>query len=381
LTPSSAPPEPRAVLYVTERSDFFGGGQRSLRDLLGALDRSRYRPVAVLPEDGPLAFALRADGVATRFVPLPRLRPGSLLAAPRAVLALVALARRKEAVLLHSDSPRAALYAGIAARLLRLPHLWHVRASRPSSETADRILAALARSIVAVSNAAAGRSRALRRAPHLAVVPTGIGALQLFDRDTARARLGLPREAVVLGVVGRLERDKGDEDAIEAFARLRAAGHATHLMFVGGPGEEAEYADELLRGTDEGGLSEAVRFAGPRPEAAALFPAFDLLLHPSRHEALPRVLIEALRAGVPVVASAAGGSAEVIEDGVSGLLVPPRDPEALAGAAARLLRDAALRTACVAAGRDRAGRRFDLQAMARAIEAIYASLVPVGAAS
>ena len=388
MTRSSAPPEPRTVLYVTERSDFFGGGQRSLRDLLSVLDRRLYRPIVILPEDGPLAFALRADGVVTRLLPLPRLGPGSLLEAPLALKALASLARRRGAVLLHSDAPRAALYAGLVARLLRLPHVWHVRASRPSSETADRALAALARRIVAVSEAAARRSRALRRSPRVAVVPTGIQAAALFDRATARTRLGLPQRATVLGVVGRLEKDKGGEDAIAALARLPAADPSWLLVFVGAPGEDAAYVPYLERQASNLGLGEKVRFCGPRSDAAALLPGFDVLLHPSHHEALPRVLIEALQAGVPVVAAAAGGSAEVIEDGVCGLLVPPRDPEALAAAAARLLGDEGLRSACIAAGTERARVRFGIETMARRIEAIYAELLasatsaaPVGAVS
>jgi glycosyltransferase involved in cell wall biosynthesis len=368
------------VLYVTERADFFGGGQRSLRDLLSVLDRSRYRPIAVLPDDGPLAFALRADDVVTRFVPLPRLAAGSLVAAPKALLTLVGLARRKKAVLLHSDAPRAALYAGLAARLLRLPHLWHVRASRPSSETADRVLASLATRIVAVSQAAARRSLAFRRARRVAVVPTGIAAANPFDRDAARARLRLPREGTILGLIGRLEKDKGGEEAIAAFARLHAVDPSRLLVFVGGPGEDPADAASLQAAAEGSGLGASVIFAGPRPDASALFPAFDLLLHPSHHEALPRVLIEALQAGVPVVASSAGGSVEVIEDGVCGLVVPPRHPEALAQAAARLLGDERLRSACIAAGRERARTRFDIEAMARALEAIYADLLlPLGA--
>jgi glycosyltransferase involved in cell wall biosynthesis len=370
------------VLYVTERADFFGGGQRSLRDLLSVLDRSLYRPIAILPDDGPLAFALRADDVPTRFVPLPRLAPGSLLAAPRALLALVGLARRKGAVLLHSDAPRGALYAGLAARILRVPHLWHVRASHPSSEAADRVLASLATRIVAVSQPAARRSAAFRRARHVAVVPTGIAAATPFDRDAARVRLGLPRQGTILGLVGRLEKDKGGAEAIAAFARLRAADPSRLLVFVGGPGADPAEAAALQALAEGLGLGASVIFAGPRPEAAALFPAFDLLLHPSHHEALPRVLIEALRAGVPVVASSAGGSVEVIEDGVGGLVVPPRHPEALAQAATRLLGDAALRSACIAAGTERARTRFDIEAMARALEAIYADLLlPLGAAA
>src|SRR5262249_49175743 len=132
------------------------------------------------------------------------------------------------------------------------------------------------------------------------------------------------------------------------------------LAFVG----PCDRGDPWLRARlstsrDDGG--GGVLFAGEVPGAARLLKAFDLLLHPSRHEALPRAVIEALFASVPVVATAVGGVPEIVETGRSGLLVAPGDAQALAEAAAALARDEHLRARLAAAGLDRARRAFTLE--------------------
>ena len=366
-------PERRVVLFVSERADFFGGGQRSLRDLARSLRGTRFEPVVVLPGEGPLAAALAADGIATRALPLPPIAGGALFAAPRALAALASLALRTGADLLHSDSPRTALYAGTAAGLLDRPHLWHVRASRPSSEFADAARLALCDLAVAVSKAAAERSAALRRSPRVRIVPTGVPPPDCLPRPEARARLGLPAEGFVAGMVGRLEEDKGIEEAVEALPALRAARPGARLVLLGDA--EPGQAERMRRLAAERGVSDALHLPGGREAAAPLLLAFDLLLHPSRHEAMPRALLEALHAGVPVVAAAVGGIPEAIEDGVSGLLVPPRDPAGLGAAAARLARDPALAASLAGAGGERARRLFSLERMTAAVQDLYGEIL------
>jgi len=359
------------VLLVSERADFFGGGQRSLLDLAAALQAgARFAPLVVLPEEGPLGAALAAAGVVVRRLPLPAVRGGALFATPRALADLARLAREAGAALLHSDSPRTALYAGTAARLLGRPHLWHVRASVGSSAFADAALLALSDRVVAVSRAAARRSPPLARSSRLSVIPTGIAPPVCLPRREARLLLGLEPEGYVVGVVGRVEPDKGGEEAVASLPLLRLARPEARLVFVGRDtgGSHAERLGEIARSL---GLGDAVRFAGPRDAAAPLLSAFDLLIHPSRHEALPRVVLESLHAGVPVVATAVGGVPEAIEDGVCGLLVPPRDPEQLGAASARLASDADFAARLVSAGRERARTRFSLAAMTEALEDLY----------
>jgi len=378
--------ERRVVLFVSERADFFGGGQRSLFDLAHALRSapaaasraggiSSYEPLVLLPGDGPLAAACSRADIATTFLPLPPVAGGLLFAAPRALASLARLAHRHDVALLHSDSPRTALYAGTAAGLLDRPHLWHVRASRPSSEFADAALLALSDVIVAVSRAAAGRSAALKGSPRVRVVPTGLAPPACRPRSEARALLGVPQDAFVAGVIGRVEPDKGLEEAVAALPILRQARRDAHLVFVGPVDEASASGREVVRLAEKHGVAPAVHLAGAHDDAATLLSAFDVLLHPSRHEALPRAVLEALHAGIPVIAAAVGGLPEAIEDRRSGLLVPPRDAGRLGEAAGRLARDPWLAASLAAAGRERARSLFSLEVMTGAITGIYDELL------
>lgn len=373
--PGALPRRPIHVALLGERADFYGGGQRSLLDLArGLLTRRGIEPCVILPGEGPLAAALAAAGVATRSLALPPLRRP--LAASGALRRLRRLLVSERFDLLHTNGPRSAFYGGIAARLAGVPHLFHLRASRPARLLSDRLLLALCDRAVAVSRAAARRSGAARACPRIRVIETGIAPPPLLERGFARAVLGLPGGAPIAVVVGRVEADKGGGTAVRALPSLRRSVPGTLLAFLGESGPGTAARQSLRLGAAAAGVSEAVLFLGPRDDAAALYGAFDLILHPSRHEALPRVLIEALHTGLPVVAAAVGGIPEVIDPERTGLLVPPDDPEALAAAAARLLLDPVLRGRLARDGAVAARTRFGLPLMIGRIAALYDEMIP-----
>ena len=374
MSATSAPREPRRVLLMSQRADFFGGGQRSLLDMACVLRGSPYTPLVLLPGPGPLQTALRSAGVDTRAIRLPPLGLASAVDAARAIGALARLVRREEVVVLHSDAPRAAAYAGFAARLTRRAHLWHLRASVTRSPLADRAILALTDRVVAVSRAAAARSAPVARFRDKEIVPTGIPAAAHLEPRAARLELGLPQDVFIAAVVGRVEPDKGGDDAIAAFTALRTAQPGALLAFLGSLETQDRWVATLRARAAAAGIGDAVHFLGERPGAARLFPAFDLVLHPSRHEALPRVLIEALQAGVPPLAYAVGGVPEVIEDARTGVLVEPGDARALASALAALASNPLRRARLARAGRERARDRFSIQAMGRALVRIYSEL-------
>jgi glycosyltransferase involved in cell wall biosynthesis len=162
-------------------------------------------------------------------------------------------------------------------------------------------------------------------------------------RAIDRADLGVPATAPLAIALGRLHRNKGFDTLLEALA----AAPALHLWLAGeGPERQA-----LERQAKALGLLPRLRFLGWREDAAALIAAADLLVCSSRSEPLGNVVIEAWAAGVPVVAAASEGPAELIEDNFSGLLVPVDDAPALAAAMARLAADAALRARLAAGGK------------------------------
>lgn len=375
---NGAPPRIRVGL-LSERTDLFGGGQRSVRDLARTLQGSEVEPLVILPGPGALMRELENARLPFAVTPLPPWRAAGGAAALRALARLITLVRRHGLDLIHTDAPRTALYGGLAALITRRGHVWHLRASRPSSPLADRVLLSLSDAVVAVSHAAGRRSPALRASGKVRVIATGLPSFTPLDRRAARAELGLPREGMVVGVVGRVEPDKGADDALSAFLTLRAAVPDAAIAFLGPVDAQDPWIIRLRLRAATLGLSESIRFLGERAEASTLLRAFDLVLHASRHEALPRVLIEALFAQIPVVAVAVGGVPEVIVSGETGLLVPPGDPVALGRAAARVAGDATLRARLTVAGLARGRALFTTEVMRTAILSLYETLVPRGA--
>jgi glycosyltransferase involved in cell wall biosynthesis len=158
---------------------------------------------------------------------------------------------------------------------------------------------------------------------------------------------------------------------VEALAHLAPQQDQLYLAIAG----EGEQREALARQIERLGLQGRVRLLGHCEQAAPFLAALDVLALPSFHEGFPNAVLEAMAAGLPVVASAVGGVPEQVLDGQTGLLVPPGDDAALARALARLFSDPpwAARLGC--AGRDRVARQFTLQAMASRTEALYASLL------
>ena len=194
-----------------------------------------------------------------------------------------------------------------------------------------------------------------------------------------RAELQLPPGAPVIGVVAHLSPRKGHEILFQAMARLAEA-HPTLLCLCLGRGDPGR-SEALERLAARLGLGERVRLLGYREDATALTQLFDIAVLPSIvPEGLPTVLLEAAYLGRPGVASDAGGTREVVEDGVTGLLVPPGDPVALAAALDRLLRDPDLRARMGEAARLRAHEHFTLRAQAEATLAAFRAVLQGGAA-
>lgn len=187
----------------------------------------------------------------------------------------------------------------------------------------------------------------------------------------ARAALGLPPGAFVVGGVGRLAAEKGFDVLLRAVRHLVARGLDAHLVLVGDGGERA--ALERLAGAL--GLGGRVRFAGWQPDVRPYFEALDAFALSSRREGLPNVLLEALALEVPVAATRVNGVPRLVSDGANGLLVPPDDADALAAALARLATDPDLRAALRAAGRRTVETGYSFAARTARLARLYDELL------
>ena len=194
------------------------------------------------------------------------------------------------------------------------------------------------------------------------------------DESHPSRRGGQP--GVSLLGVGRLERQKGFDVALEAMKHVAGVVPSAHLA-IAGEGSQRPLLEELIRAY---GLEEAVSLLGRRENVDALMRDADILVHPARWEGFGLVLLEAMRAGLPIIATHVGAIPEVVAEEQTGLLVPSDDPRRLAAAIIELAKDADRRHALGAAGLERLRNHFSTRAMARATAAVYDSVLASGPA-
>ncbi len=205
------------------------------------------------------------------------------------------------------------------------------------------------------------------------VVPNGVDVqawqTSQQERDQARRALGLTSHDPLLVLVGRLEWEKGAQDAIEALGLLADEGVVAHLALIGNGARR----DDLARQAQQRGVAAFVHPLGRMEDAQVthVVAAADVALVPSRYEPFGIVALEAMAAGTPVVVTSTGGLPDLVEDGISGLVVPPAAPEALASAIGHLLADASTRESLAAAARQRVITRFSWDRVAQATVEVY----------
>jgi L-malate glycosyltransferase len=194
------------------------------------------------------------------------------------------------------------------------------------------------------------------------------------DRATTRKSLGLREDDVVLGTAGRLVPVKGFGFLIEAAEILGRTVPNLRCVIVG----DGPEADALQKRIDELHLSGRVQLVGFRRDVWDILAALDIFVLPSLGEGVPMIILEAMALGTPIVATAVGGVPEVLTESESGLLVPPRDPEAIAAACARLLGDVSLRTDIVSRARHRVEAKFSAARMTRDVVNLYRDIARNG---
>ncbi len=350
----------RRVLFLCRQSGLFGGGQRSLLLLLRHLDRTRFEAVLAVSGRRELAEEASALGVPVVDLPLSAMRGFRILRLPRNAARLARFCRSERIDLLVAMRPALCLCA-LSARLLGgPPWVWNVRTSQDQGRI-GRFLSRFASRVLLVADALRMRFPAIEGTARLAAIPNGVDPRDFEGpgRAESRSALGIPAEGAVAVVVGRVERDKGGDLAVEALSGLPGL----RLAFAG---REAEplFAESLRSRSAALGFADRIHFLGEIPDLTRRLAAFDLLVHPSRHEAFPRAVLEGMAAGLPVVATDVGGTREALDE-ACGILVPPEDPAALREAIRRVLSDPDAARGMGEAGRARAFGTFDAARVAR----------------
>ena len=337
----------RRCTIVMPLAEQRGGAESMLLQLLRDGRGLGFDWRVVFLEDGPMVAECHAAGAPATVVPAGRLRQIHRYAGSVTRIARELRLERPDVVV--GWMTKAQLYAGPAARLTGVPEIWCQQGMASSRSWLDRTATALpARGVVAVSAAAGRAQRALRPHRTVEVVYPGVD-LQRFDRGRlpppadARARLALPAEGRLVGIVARLQRWKGVHVLVEALPQVIRSHPDLHCVVVGGAHElEPDYEASLRRTVAELGLEGRVIFAGRQPDVPLWLQAMDAVVHASSDEPFGLTIVEAMALGKPVVAAAGGGPLEIVRDSVDGLLVTHGDATGLASAIIRLLGDAEL---------------------------------------
>ncbi len=366
----------RILFLITELDT--GGAQKALARLLASLNRSRFKPhVACLYHgDKTVAQEIRALGI-----PLTDLRMQAKWRAD-ALWRLYRLLRRQQPAILHTWMFHANLPGRLLGRLAGVPIVItsrrNVNIGGPARERLLRWTSGLDDAVIAVCELArqAEIERAGAAPHHVATIYNGVDVTAFSRSDPeADARIrdtfDIPADAPLLGAIGRLHPQKDFGTLLAAVAQLRRQVPDAHLLLVG----DGELREELVNHARSLGLGDCVTFAGHRTHIPEILAAIDVFTLTSLWEGLPNVILEAMAAGLPVVATRVGGVPEVVVAGETGLLVPPRDPDALSRAIVTLLRDPALRQTMGRAGQERVRHRFSVEQMVRRTESLYERLL------
>ncbi|MBI4345500.1 MAG: glycosyltransferase [Elusimicrobia bacterium] len=387
---SSAPPEapPRRVLRIITRLNVGGPALQAIL-LTERLDPSRFRTRLVTGEPTSVeGDMLRLRGATVRPDVVGTLgRDISPLADARSLASLVRIVREYRPHIVHTHMAKAGLLGRIAARLGGAPvivHTFHGNVLRGYFDPVrsriflalERALARLTTRVVAISPRQRQEIRALgiATAPKLVELPLGVELSPFLDppRGSLRAELGIGQRPLV-GIVGRLVPIKAVDVFIDAMADLGRSVPAARSVVVG-DGEMRRPLEEAARAR---GLDGRLTFLGWRADLRAVYGDLDVVVLTSDNEGTPVSILEALAAARPVVATAVGGVPDVIDD-TRGVLVPPRDPRAVAAAVVELIGDPTRAARLGAAGRAHVYPAYDIATLVSRIERLYTDLADTG---
>lgn len=383
------------VAYLDHAAEIGGGAEEALVDLLRFVDRSKVTPVLIVSQRTDWLRDVDLHGVevvrpfseSEELLERSRETLGQVRSNLRSFRASVAPVRRlarelrrHDVDIVHTNSLKTHVLGGLAARMTGKPLVWDVRDILDPGP-ACRLLLRIARltrpHIVAMSAAVA---EFLKSAHCDTTVVHGGRSPEHFVKaepsSRLRAELGLAEGDEVITVIARLTPWKGHMVLLDAFRAVHAERPQARLLVVGSPTFwEETYLHELQERAEELGCAEAVRWLGFRSDIPELLALSDMMVLPSFKEPFGIVVVEAMIAAKPVVACDSGGPPEIVEDGVTGLIVPTAKVGPLADAMLELLGDPERARQMGEAGRQRALTHFDIRVGVRKIEQLYEQIM------
>ncbi|MFN2400263.1 MAG: glycosyltransferase [Gemmatimonadaceae bacterium] len=377
---ATGPPRKRIRVVFCLDNMTIGGTELNAVRTAERLDRSRFDlSVACLQEEGPLLARFERAGIPVVVFPI------DSLYGPRTLLQGIRLTRylaRERVDVVHSHDHYNSIFATICARAagtpaviasrrwLEPPRQEHELLSRMAYRLAHRVLANSASVATHLTDSQRVRSSRVVVIPNF-VDESAFEPIPPGSKHDLRRALGIPGDAPVVGIVANLSAVKDHATLLRAMAELRPRWPTLHLILVG----DGPCRADLSALVDILGLKGTVHFAGLQTSPWNLHHAFDVSVLCSISEGFSNSIVEAMAAGRPVVATNVGGNQDAVTAGLTGLLVPPRDPPRLAAAIEELLRNPELRRTMGWAARERAAMEFTAATVVRSLESLYYSML------
>lgn len=372
-----------SILYIQPFSHI-GGGEISLLTALRQLDRSHFNPLVVCYEQGPLLMRLRGIGIEPVIV-----ERSSFFSNATIILRLLQILKKKHIALVHVNSLD--FRASMACLLANVPYLGHLRVIFPFSWR-DRFFVHFSRKTVAVSQAVINEF--CKKYPgcrkKLVIIPNAVETSGEIKPIDLKQHFQLAKDSVLIGAVGRVDPMKGYEYFIDAAELVRRDVPNAFFFIVADTEQKEEsfkrYFEGLKRKISEKGLDQTIFFSGFILDILAAIASFDILVVPSVEvqkqagivsEGFGRVAIEGMAVGTPVIVSRTGGLPEIVEDGQSGIVVPPADARAIASAIVALLRDSGRKDALIKAARQRFSELYTAEKYGQNLQELYLGVLGV----
>lgn len=330
------------ILYICNHATIVGGGEYSLFSLIEGCRRQGHDVAAIVPGAGEVQTHFQQQGISCEIIAMPSLKGIQIAAYPFLVLRMAQRIRAMNPDIVHVDGARDMLYAGPAALLAGKPALWHIRVLNRDGAL-DRFRARFARHIIANSRAVKETILPLCGPTPVSVIYNG------FDLETYRAaptadlaqQFGIPADRKTILIAARISDEKGHDDLLKAIRMLKDQNVPVTALICGTDIADGQPTlNRLIKLKQHLQLNDTdVLFAGQIKDIVGVMKACDLQAVPTHAEAFGRIIIEGWAAGLPVVATEAGGPKELIRHNKNGFFTPPQCPEELARQLANALRN------------------------------------------
>ncbi len=382
------------IMYIQPNCEI-GGSDNALLRMISALDKENYTPIAVVPSDGPMIAPLKQAGAEVHMLPMRQLRTIPSVSYQFSYLkefwptvrSLVKLMKEQSVDIVHTNSLYS-IYGAWAAKIAHIPHIWHVREIPPKIPIARTIYAMmvdkLSDAVIVMTKACAeGLFGKRKTPPSVVLMADGLDLNKWSDKikgDRIRKELGFGRNDKVIGFVARLDPWKGLDVFIKAAEKIHDKYPNVKFIVVGGaPSGFEQYEKEMKELAESRNLGDSMRFLGWRyrlDDIPEIMASIDIFSHTSTEpEPFGLVLIEAMSIGKPVIAAAAGGPLEIVENGVSGYLTEPGNSEEHARVACELLGDSEKRLIIGRSARKRVEDRYSEKVSVERLHDLYRKII------